>query len=54
MKTFFLRYFQRNSFRKVISQVRLSNNDDGFNIFLKICRNTVDKLVPRKNKVHQE
>ena len=40
----------RNTILNELVQVRISNNDDGFNYFLKICRNTLDKLAPRKKK----
>ena len=39
----------RDSLLEELSQV--NNEDDGFNNFLRICRNTLDRFVPRK-KVH--
>ena len=38
-------------FLEELSQVKISNNDDGFNNFLKICRNTLDKSAPRKENI---
>ena len=35
-----------------LSQVRINNDDDAFNKFLRICRNTLDRISLRK-KVHQ-
>ena len=32
------------------SQVRIDNDDDGFNNFLRICRTTLDRFGPRKKK----
>ena len=50
------KHFSNENFRDTLleelSQVRISKNDDRFNNFLKICRNTLDKLAPHK-KVHQ-
>ena len=33
---------------EVLSQVRINNDDDGFNNFLRICRNTLDRFAPCK------
>ena len=44
----FSNYIFRDSFLEELSQVRISNNADGFNNCLKNCRNTLDKLAPRK------
>ena len=33
-----------------LSQVRINNDDEGFNNFLRICRNTLDRFAPRKKK----
>ena len=41
----------RGSLLEELSQVRINNEDDVFNNFLTICRNTVDRFAPRK-KVH--
>ena len=42
----------RDSLLEELSQVRINNDDDGFNNFLRICRNTLDRFAPRKKKVH--
>ena len=46
--------FSKQSFRDTLfenlSQVWISSNDDGFYNFLKICRNTLDKLASHKRK----
>ena len=48
--------FSNNIFRDTLleelSQVRINNDDGGFNNFLRICRNTLDKFASRK-KTHQ-
>ena len=36
-----------------LSQIRINKNDDGFNSFLRICRNTLHKFAPCKKKVHR-
>ena len=38
----------RDSLLEELSQVRINNDDDGFNNFLRICRNTLDRFAPRK------
>ena len=40
----------RDSLLEELSQVRINNDDDGFNNFLRICRNTLDRFAPRKKK----
>ena len=44
--------FSNDIFRETLwqelSQVRINNDDDGFNNFLRICRNTLDRFVPLK------
>ena len=53
--TFYRKYkhFSNDTFRDIIleelSQVRISNYG-GFNKFLKICRNTPDKIAPHKKR----
>ena len=42
----------RDTLIEEISRVRINNNDNRFNKFLRICRNTLDRFPPRK-KVHQ-
>ena len=42
----------RDSLLEELSQVRINNDDEGFNNFLRICRNTLDRFAPRKKKVH--
>ena len=36
-----------------LSQVRIINDDDGFNNFLTICRNTLDRFAPRKKSTSE-
>ena len=49
--------FSNDIFRDIplegLSRVRIDNDDDGFNNFLRICRNALDRFAPRKKKVHQ-
>ena len=40
----------RDCLLEEISQVRINNDDDGFNNFLRICRNTLDRFAPRKKE----
>ena len=40
----------RDSLLEELSQVRINNDDEGFNNFLRICRNTLDRFAPRKKK----
>ena len=40
----------RDSLLEELSPVRINNDDDGFNNFLRICRNTLDRFAPRKKK----
>ena len=40
----------RNNLLEELSQVRVKNDDDGLNNFLRICRNTLDRFDPRKKK----
>ena len=46
----FSNYIFRDSLLEELSQVRINNDDEGFNNFLRICRNTLDRFAPRKNK----
>ena len=39
----------KDTILKELSQVRISNKENSSNIFLKIFRNNVDKLAPRRN-----
>ena len=45
-------YIFRDTLLEELSQVRINNDDGGFNNFLRICRNTLDKFASRK-KTHQ-
>ena len=38
----------RDTLSEELSQVRINNDDDRFNNFLRICQNTLDRLAPRK------
>ena len=40
----------RGTLLEELSQVRINNDDDGFNNFLRICRNTLDRFTPRNKK----
>ena len=40
----------RGSLLEKISQVLINNDDEGFNNFLRICRNTLDRFAPPKKK----
>ena len=40
----------KDTLLEVLSQVRINNYDDGFNNFLRISRNTLDRFAPRKKK----
>ena len=40
----------RDNLLEELSQVRINNDDEGFNNFLRICRNTLDRFAPRKKK----
>ena len=46
--------FSKNIFRDTLleelSQVRINNDDDEFNNFLRTCWNTLDRFAPRKKK----
>ena len=46
----FCNYTFRDTILEELSQVQISNNDDWFNHFLIICRNTLDKLASRKKR----
>ena len=37
----------RDSLLEELLKVRINNDDDGFNNFLMICRNTLDRFAPR-------
>ena len=47
----FSNYIFRDSLLEELSQVRINNDDDGFNNFLRICRNTLDSFAPRKKSI---
>ena len=38
----------RDSLLEQLSEVRINNDDDGFNKFLRNCLNTLDRFAPRK------
>ena len=38
----------RNTLLEELSQVRINDDDDGFNNFLRVCRKTLDRFAPRK------
>ena len=40
----------RDTFIEEISRVRINNNDNRFNKFLRICPITLDRFPPRKKK----
>ena len=40
----------RGTLLEELSQIRINNDDDGFNNFLRICRNTLDRFTPRNKK----
>ena len=40
-----------DSLLEELSQVRINNDNDGFNNFLRICRNTLDKFARRKKSI---
>ena len=40
-----------DSLLEELSQVRINNDNDGFNNFLRICRNTLDKFAHRKKSI---
>ena len=48
----FLNDIFRDTLLEELSQVRINNDDDAFNKFLRIRRNTLDRISLRK-KVHQ-
>ena len=47
----FSNYIFRDSLLEELSQVRINNDNDGFNNFLRICRNTLDKFARRKKSI---
>ena len=38
----------RDTLLEELSQVRINNDDDGLNDYLRICRNTLDRFTSRK------
>ena len=46
----FSSYIFRDSVLEELSQVRINNDDEGFNNFLRTCRNTLDMFAPRKKR----
>ena len=47
---YFSSYIFRDSVLEELSQVRINNDDEGFNNFLRTCRNTLDMFAPRKKR----
>ena len=43
----------RDTLLEELSQVRINNDDDGFNNFLRIYRNTLDRFAPRKKSTSE-
>ena len=43
-------YVFRDTLLEELSEVRISNDDDEFNNFLRICRNILDRFARRKKK----
>ena len=43
----------RDTLLEELSQVRINNDDDGFDNFIRICRNTLDRFAPRKKSTSE-
>ena len=43
----------RDTLLEELSQVRTNNDDDGFNNFLRLCWNILDRFAPRKKSTSE-